>query len=69
MRERAFDAKAFFTKRCELPVLAFSLREMGPNEDICIRLPTVAVPEQRLDPANGHVGVPTRLPTLLFVLQ
>lgn len=46
---RAFDSQAFFIKTCELPVLAFSL---GPDEDICIPLATVAVPEWRLSPAT-----------------
>lgn len=60
---------------CELPVLAFSLAETGPNEEICIPLPTVAVPARRLNPAtpvNSHVGgisSELRLPSLLFVPQ
>lgn len=62
----------FHKDTCELPALAFSLTETGPNEDICIALPTVAVPEQRLNPAtpaNGGVSSDSRLPSLLFVLK
>lgn len=70
MCERAFGWKVVFHKDvCELPVLAFSLShtETGPNEDICIRLQTVAVPERRLRTATS--ASPPENPSLLLVLQ